>query len=68
TLMDSLYFTATPNLFHNFAEGGSTTFTSKFQFTYQPSESLALAIEANVPISGDSGFDYTVKPTAQIYF
>jgi hypothetical protein len=67
-LTDSLFFTATPNLFHNFAEGGATTFSSKFQFTYQPSESVALGIETTVPISGDSGIDYSVKPTAQIYF
>jgi len=67
-LTDSLFFTATPNLFHNFAEGGATTFSSKFQFTYQPSESVALSIETTVPISGDSGIDYSVKPSAQIYF
>jgi hypothetical protein len=68
TLTDSLFFTATPNLFHNFAGGGATTFSSKFQLTYQPVESVAMGFEVNVPIAGDSSFEYTLKPTVQIYF
>ena len=67
-LADALFLTVTPNLFHNFAGGGSTTTSSKFQLTYQPQENIALSVEANVPFTGENGFDYTIKPSIQIYF
>ena len=68
TLSDQLFFTVTPNLFHNFAGGGSTTFASKFQLTYAPSPKVSLGIESNIPIAGQNGFDFTVKPSATIFF
>lgn len=67
-LRESLFFTVTPNFFHNFAEGGSSTFSSKFDLTYQPVDNVALRIETNVPLSGKNGFDYTVKPSATFFF
>jgi hypothetical protein len=67
-LSDSLFFTATPNLFHNLANGGSTTFSSKFQLTYQPLENVSVAIETNVPFTGDNGFDSNLKLTATIFY
>ena len=68
TLSDELFFTATPNYFHNFAEGGSATFSSKFQLTWAPIPTAAFGIEANVPFAGNNAFDYAIKPTVTFYF
>lgn len=68
TLTDELFFTATPNFFHNFPDGGSTTFSSKFSITYAPSADMNMGLEVFVPIAGEQGVDFSVKPSVTFVF
>ena len=61
------FLTLTPNFFHDFGESDTSFLTGKVGLTQMLSDSVGATIEVNLPIAGESGIDYSIKPSIFIY-
>ncbi len=66
-LSEVTFLTLTPNFFHDFGSSDTTFFTGKVGVTQMLSDSVGATLEVNLPIAGESGIDYSIKPSLFIY-
>ena len=66
-LSEVTFLSLTPNFFHDFGSSDTTFFTGKVGVTQMLSDSVGATLEVNVPIAGESGIDYSIKPSLFIY-
>ena len=66
-LSEVTFLTLTPNFFHDFGESDTSFLTGKVGLTQMLSDSVGTTIEVNLPLAGESGIDYSIKPSLFIY-
>ena len=66
-LSEVTFLTLTPNFFHDFGRSDTTFLTGKLGVTQMLSDSIGATLEVNLPIAGESGIDYSIKPSLFFY-
>ena len=66
-LSEVTFLTLTPNFFHDFGSSDTTFLTGKLGVTQMLSDSVGATLEVNLPIAGESGIDYSIKPSLFFY-
>ena len=66
-LSEVTFLTLTPNFFHDFGSSDTTFLTGKVGVTQMLSDSVGATLEVNLPITGESGIDYSIKPSLFFY-
>ena len=66
-LSEVTFLTLTLNFFHDFGRSDTTFLTGKLGVTQMLSDSIGATLEVNLPIAGESGIDYSIKPSLFFY-